>query len=330
MSAAVENITLPSFDRTLRRLDPAGVEWDIEHAVAQGFAQTLLALNAGLAPDEMRRLIEVAQAAASGRLGIGIELPAASFDLARELLRFAADAGVDHALLSVPQGFAPRGDDEVHDAYAPLVEAAGSVRIVLPVGQVGFPMELGGGVPWGAWARLATLDAVTGVHITTWMPQVAFAALRMFAGRLTVGIGTPLLLGAMPLLHRAYGVSMLSAAHWEMWQSPEQPHIVRFLEHVVAGDTQQALDIHWHLGSARSIAFGAGLLESELDGLPHYALAKYASWSVGGNGGVTREPALHLKAHQVQARQAMLRAIGIEPRTDEAEFLVGRCQADAG
>lgn len=323
----VENITLPSFDPTLRRLDPAGIAWDVEQAVAHGFAETQLALNAGLSIDEMRRFIEIARDAAGERLKLGIEMPTASWSVASEVLQFAAGAGVNHMMLSVPVGFAPSDSDAVYDAYAPLLELAGEVRLVLPIGQVGFPMELGGGIPWGAWARLAGEEPVRGVHVTTWMPQVLFGALQMFAGRLTVGIGTPLLLGALPLLHREYGVSLLSAAHWELWQSPEHRYIVEYLDHVVAGDKERALEIHWRLAPARGIAFGAGFLDTELDGLAHHTLAKYISWSVGGNGGVTREPALHVKAHQLQARQAMLRAIGIEPAADEAQFLVGRSAA---
>ncbi len=323
-SAGVENITVPSFDPTLRTLDEAGIRWDVEQAAAHGFTASLLALNVGLSPEEMRRFIEVAVEAAAGRLEIGIEMPAASFDVARELLEIAGPAGVTHALLTVPAGFQPRADEEVYEAYAPLGEAS-SVALVLPVGPVGFAPEMGGGVPWGAWGRLAAEANVRGAHVTTWMPQVLFAVLQMFTGRIEIGIGTPLLLGAMPLLHEHYGVSWLSPAHWELWQSPTRPHLVRYLEHVCAGRRQEALEIHWALAPARGIAFGAGLVEPELNGMPHLALAKYCSWTVGGNGGVTREPALHLGPHQLQARAAMLRAMGIEPSPgEEGDFLLGR------
>lgn len=324
----IENITIPSFDRTLRTLDPEGIEWDIQHAVDQGFAATLLALNAGLSPREMRRFIEIAVTAADDRVAVGIEMPLDSFPLAGELLAFAGSAGVDHVLLGVPHGWIPASEDVVYDAYAGLLSEGGPSAI-LPIGPVGFPPELGGGVPWAAFARLAAEGQVSGAHITTPLPQQVFAAVQMFAGRLDVGVGTPLLLGMLPLLHREYGVAWLSPDHWELWQSPEQPYLVRYLEHVAAGRKQEALDIHWRLGPARAIAAGSGLLELELDGMPHLALAKYLSWSVGGNGGITREPALHLKTHQLEGRQAMLRALGIEPRSDEAEFLVGRTQAAA-
>ena len=326
--SGVQNVTVPSFDPTLRRLDEDGIRLDIRHAIAHGFSGTLLALNAGLSPDEMRRFVEVAIDEAADALRVGIEMPIDSFELARDVMMFAHDAGATHGVLGVPVGWQPAGEDEITAAYTNLAEAGG-LRLVLPVGQVGFAAHIGGGVPWGAWARLAELDNVRGVHITTWMPHVLFAALEMFRGGLEIGIGTPALLGAMPLLAREYDVRWLSAAQWEMWQSPDQPHIVRFLEHVVAGRKQEALDVHWRLAPAREIAFAAGLLDPELDGMPHWPLAKYVSWSVGGNGGVTREPALHVRPHQFEARKAMLRALGIDSRTDENEFLEGQAAAAA-
>ena len=159
------------------------------------------------------------------------------------------------------------------------------------------------------------------------MPQVLFGALQMLGGRLELGIGTPALLGALPLLADAGGIGWLSPAHWELWQSPEQPYLVRYLEHVAAGRKAEALDVHWQLAPARGIAFGAGLLELDLDGLPHWTMAKYLSWTVGGNGGVTREPAQHLHPHQLAAREAMLQTMGIVPRAEVAEFLRGRATA---
>ncbi|MBV8998157.1 MAG: hypothetical protein JO304_03795 [Solirubrobacterales bacterium] len=320
----IHNIIVPSFDRTLRRLDPAGIEWDVEQAVAQGFAGTLLALNAGLAPSEMLKFLEIVIGKSGSRLRVGVEMPLTSFAVAHDVLEAAGAAGADHTLFGVPQGFLPADDGEVYDSYAPLAEIG--LPVVLPVGPVGFPMELGGGIPWGAWARLAPHERVTAVHVSTWMPQQLFAALRLFSGRAAVGIGTPLLLGALPLLHREYGVSWLSPAHWELWQSPEHPYLVDYLGHVLAGRSDQALDVHWRLAPARGIAFGGGLLEFDLDGIPNYSLAKYLSWTAGSNGGVTREPALHLQPQQQQARAMMLRTLGIESPTDEAEFLVGRSQ----
>ena len=112
-----------------------------------------------------------------------------------------------------------------------------------------------------------------------------------------------------------------------MWQSPSERYIVDYLSRVAAGREDEAMAIHWRLAPARGIAFGAGLIDLALDGMPHWPMAKYVSWAVGGNGGLTREPALHIKPHQAQAQQALLRSIGIEPRSDESEFLVGRSAA---
>jgi 4-hydroxy-tetrahydrodipicolinate synthase len=313
----VQNITVPSFDASLAELDQRAIRWDIEQAAAHGFTATLLALNAGLSVDEMKQFVEIAVGAAD-RLQVGIEMPQMGFAVAAELHSFAADAGATHALLTEPVGWAPRDDDEYADAYAGLAEAS-SLRLVLPIAG---PL-----VRWGAYGRLAALEPVQALHVTTPLPQILFAALQFARAGLEVGIGTPLLAGGLPLLAREYGVRWLAPAHWEMWQSPSERYIVDYLDHVVAGRKEEALAIHWRLGRARGIAFGAGLLDLELDGMPHWPMAKYMAWAVGGNGGVTREPALHIKPHQAQAQQAVLRSLGIEARSDEREFLVGRSAA---
>jgi len=322
----VEDITLPSFADGGRALDEDGVRWDVRHAIAQGFSATLLALNAGLSPAEMRRFVEVAVDEAGGRLQVGVDMPLDSLATAGGILAHAEAAGATHAVLGLPPSSPVGSDDDVYDALAPIAEATG-LRLVLPVGEIGVPPHVGGGVPWGAWNRLAALDSVRAVTVTTWMPHVAYAAVRMFSGRLGVGIGTPALLGALPLLAREYGVAWLAPAHWDLWQAPEQPYLVRFLEHAVAGRQGEALDVHWRLAPARGIAFGAGLLEADVAGMAHLPLAKLASWTVGGNGGLLREPALRLRPQQVDARTAMLRSIGIAPRTDPAEFAAGRASS---
>jgi 4-hydroxy-tetrahydrodipicolinate synthase len=321
----VENITVPSFSASARDLDEDGIRWDIRHAIDQGFVATLLALNAGLAPAEMKAFIDIAVDEAAGRLQVGLDMPLDSFALAWEVLEHGEAAGATHAVLGSPPSFAPGSDDEVHDAFAPFA-AQTALRLVLPVGDIGLPARIGGGVPWGAWSRLAGHDSVRAIHITTWMPHVAFQALHLFSGRLEVGIGTPLLLGALPLLHREHRVAWLSPSHWELWQSPDRRNIVELLEHVLAGRKEEALAVHWRLAPALGIAFGAGLLEAGVEGMPHWPMAKYVSWSVGGNGGLVREPALRLKPHHLRARRDMLRAIGIEPSPDDGGWAAGRAR----
>jgi 4-hydroxy-tetrahydrodipicolinate synthase len=97
---------------------------------------------------------------------------------------------------------------------------------------------------------------------------------------------------------------------------------------VLKGKLDAAMKIYWHLAPAQTAALqqlgpkhavGGGDI-----GMNHWPLAKYATWCVGGNGGLVRQPAMRLQAAHMRARKAALRAIGIEPREPDDEFFVGR------
>ena len=80
----------------------------------------------------------------------------------------------------------------------------------------------------------------------------------------------------------------------------------------------------WTLARANAIAMGGNIARGGDIGMYHWPMGKYVSWSVGGNGGAMREPAMKLTAGMMGQRKAALRSIGIEPREPDAEFWVGR------
>jgi hypothetical protein len=47
---------------------------------------------------------------------------------------------------------------------------------------------------------------------------------------------------------------------------------------------------------------------------------------VGGNGGAMREPAQRLNPMMMQSRKMALKAIGIQPAEDDAQFWIGRAR----
>lgn len=323
----VENILMPSFDAELRELDEDGVRWDVRQAIAHGFSSTICATEAGLSPDEAKRFVEVAVEEAAGRINVGLSMPLDSWALARDVLDHAEQAGASHALVGFPQSFHPAGEDDVHDALAALMDGSG-LGYVLPVTDRA-PMPVPGGIPFGAYHRLADLPNVVGMRLAVPLPPIVFRAFAQFGQRLVVGIGTPDLIGGLILLRRGFGAQWLAAAHWELWQSPDRRYVVDFCEAVLDGRERDALDTHWRAGAARAIAYGTGIVHPEYEDLDHWPLAKYVSWSVGGNGGLTRDPAMRIMPHELEARRAMLGALGIQAPGEFGEFVAGRAHAAA-
>lgn len=327
--AGVENVTLPSFDRQLRTLHEAGIRWDVRQAVAHGFRSTVCGMDAGLTPEEARRFVEIAVEEAAGRIAVGVAAPSDSFAQAEELLGHAERAGATHALLSFPSSFRPGSQDDVRDAFARVAGATG-LAIVLPVVDTAGTVALHPSqIPLGAYEELAELPNVVGLHVRVFDSATLFEAFRRFGDRLVVGVGRPELLGAFSTMHRRFGAQWLAAAPWELWQSPDQRLVVEIHELVMARRADEARERYWRVAPAVGIAFGAGLLHAELAGMAHLPLAKFISWSVGGNGGLTRDPAMRLKDHEIGARMGMLGALGIPPDPDVAGFYAGRATVGA-
>ena len=323
----VENITLPSFDAEFRALDEAGIRFDVRTAIEHGFSSTLCACDAGLSPREMRQLVEVAVDEAAGRLHVGVWAPTDSVAVAAEVVAHARSVGASHALVTLPLTVVATDQDAVHGALGEIC-AASDLPVVLDV-QDGIDLHAlhASNIPLDAYDRLAELPNVVGLRIATPDPAPLYEAFRRYGDRLVVGLGSPALVGAFDYVHRLFGAQWLAAAHWELWQSPQRRYVVDIVDAVMDGRNDEARGLYWRVAPALGVAMGAGLVHPEVAGMAHWPLAKYVSWSVGGNGGLTRDPAMRLKDHQVRARQTMLQILGIDGGEPLSAFLTGRASA---
>jgi hypothetical protein len=157
-------------------------------------------------------------------------------------------------------------------------------------------------------------------------PAMTYECFERYGDRVQVNVGTPWLLGLFPLLHKRYGAQWFGGGSWEVWQSPEQPLLVEYYHHVIRGEFDKARSIYWRIAPANMMANRAGIARGGDIGMYHWPMGKYVTWSVGGNGGLTRQPAMRLTNEHMQGRKASLRMIGIEPRENDEEFFVGRAR----
>jgi len=181
-------------------------------------------------------------------------------------------------------------------------------------------------VPFDAYDKIADLPNVVSMKVGFGDPAMTFESFERYGDRLQVNVGTPWLLGLFPLLRKRYGAQWFGGGSWEVWQSPEQPLLVEYYDHVVNGRTDRARAIYWRIAPANVMANRAGIARGGDIGMYHWPMGKYVSWSVGGNGGLTRQPAMRLTTELMQGRKAALRAIGIEPRENDEEFFIGRAR----
>lgn len=326
----VENAIMPSFSPDLAALDEEGIRWDVRQAIAHGFFSTMCACETGLTLDEQKRFVEIVCDEARGRILVSFTLLQDSFADSLELLAHAEAAGASHALLGYPPSFRPASPTEIVAATRRLAESTSLGLVMYASDKFDFVRFHPSQVPFEAYGRIADLPNVVSLKVGFGDPAMTFEAFERFGDRVLVNVGTPWLLGLFPLLQRRYGAQWFGGGAWEMWQSPQKPYVVEYHRHVLRGETAQARAIYWTLARANLVAMGGNIARGGDIGMYHWPLGKYVSWSVGGNGGRMREPAMRLSPGLMQQRKAALRALGIEPREPDEEFWVGRVRYRGG
>lgn len=320
----IENVTMPSFTADFRDLDEAGIRWDVDKAVEHGFSATMCAVETGLTTEESKRFLGIVADQAAGRILVSFTLLNDSFEQSVELLQHAESVGLSHALLGYPQTFRPKSPDDVYDATARLSEASNLGLVMYATDKFDFARFHPSHVLFDAYDRIADLPSVIGMKVGFADPAVTFECLRRYGDRVLVNVGTPWLMGMFPLLWREYGVQWFGGGSWEFWQSPEQPNVVEYFNLVTEGRTEEAVKLYFSLAPATGVAMREGIGRGGDIGMYHWPMGKYISWSVGGNGGLTRDPAMRLTPMQMEMRKNALRAIGIAPREPDEEFFAGR------
>ena len=322
----LENATIPSFTPDLKELDEEGIRWDVRQAVAHGFFSTMCVCEAGLTLEENKRFLEIVCDEAAGRILVSLTLLLDSFEDIRALLAHAEMCGASHALMAYPQTFRPDSPKAIVEATRMVSESTNLGLVMYATDKFDFVRFHPSHVPFDAYDEIANLPNIVSIKVGFGDPAMTFECFERFGDRVLVNVGTPWLLGLFPLLQRRYGAQWFGGGSWELWQSPQKPYLVEYYQHVMKGEIGKARAIYWHLAAANALAARENISRGGDIGMYHWPLGKYVSWSVGGNGGLTRQPAMRLTAMQRQGRKMSLRAIGIEPREPDEEFFIGRAR----
>jgi 4-hydroxy-tetrahydrodipicolinate synthase len=320
----LENALMPSFTPDLADLCEEGIRWDVRQAIAHGFFSTMCVIEAGLTLAEQKRFVEIVCDEARGRILVSTTLLHDSFEDSLELLAHLERCGGSHALLGYPPSFRPETPDEIVAATARIAGSTNLGLVMYASDKFDFVRFHPSQVPFEAYDRIADLPNVVSLKVGFGDAAMTVECFERFGDRVLVNVGTPWLMGFFPLLHRKYGAQWFGGGAWEMWNAPERPYLVEYYRHVVRGETDAARRIYWTLARANAAAMGGNIARGGDIGMYHWPMGKYVSWSVGGNGGAMREPAMRLPPFMMQGRKAALRAMGIEPREPDEEFWVGR------
>ena len=314
----VENTLFPSFTPDMKDLDEEGIRLDVRQSIRHGFFSMMCATETGLSLDEAKRMVEIAVDEASGEILVTTSLILDSFDDNMELLMHAEKIGADGVLLGYPPTFHPEDKEEVYTVTRRFCDATDLHITLYPSPHFPFGEFHPSGFPLDILERLADLPNVVAIKIGE--PGLFADAHRLIGDRVLVGCPVE---RYVPLLVQGYGMQWMGAGCYEVFQSPEKPYLVDYFNLLLEGKADQAMQIYWKLAPMR-IMFEQQFNQTVMTGTYNWHQQKFYQWCVGGNGGLTRQPAM--KLHSWEADQIMLGyfLIDITPPDNLQEFFVGK------
>jgi 4-hydroxy-tetrahydrodipicolinate synthase len=306
--AGAENIVLPSFTPDGAALDEDGIRLDVRQSIRHGVFSVFCAIESGLSHAEKRRFLEVVVEEADGGVCVGFPLQGDSVEENLELLSHAARVGVSHAMVSYPQDFEPATDDEVVAYHDRLARATDLPLVLFHNDKFDLHHLHPSGLPFGAYDRIVDLDTVVAAKVSVMDLATLDRCFERYGDRVLVS--TPSVL-QLPLVMTHYDMQWTGAWTIEAFQSPSQRLVVDMIDALRGGRTGEALAIFGRLGPLLG-ELGPRLRTMLPSGSYHWTLFKYLQYLTGGNGGVTRQPAMRLsEGDMAQIRGAFL-ACGLD------------------
>ncbi|HEV7679216.1 MAG TPA: dihydrodipicolinate synthase family protein [Candidatus Dormibacteraeota bacterium] len=308
--------------------DMSGVnEKAIRHDVALerelGYAGCLLVGECGTTPAEMRDVVDIGVDEAR-RQGMLTVLQAAEPTLEQnvELIRYAAQQGVDLVLPSYPLSFYPQSEDDVFAYTRAICEASHLGVILFAVNLWNFgrlhPSDMS---PQFMQRCVDELPSIVAIKTETGMPGVAGISEVFERFRDRVVVTDPFEMNA-PAWASAYGMRFLGTSNYEYFGGMV-PRYFALLQQPDGYDA--AMEIYWRVHPARQA--NSAILHEAVAGtnIVPRMIWKYQGWLNGFNGGPIRSPHTRITDRQMAVLRRGLQSCGLEITSDpDSAFFEGR------
>ncbi|GIK56773.1 MAG: dihydrodipicolinate synthase family protein [Chloroflexi bacterium] len=278
----------------------------------------MCATETGLTLPEAKQFLAIAADEAGDKIIVTTSLILDSFDDNMELMRHAEEVGVDGILLGYPPQFHSHTAEEIYEVTRQFCEATGMHVTLYPSPHFHFNRFHNSGFPLEIVERLAEIENVVAIKV---------GELGLYTDLYRL-VGDKVLLGCpveryAPLLIQGFGMQWMGAGCYEAFQSPERRYLVDYFNLLLAGQTAEAMEIYWKLAPARQ-TFEQQFNQTVMTGTYNWQQQKFYQWCVGGNSGLTRQPAMKVHTWEMEMTKMAFRMIDIEPRESVDEFIVGR------
>lgn len=313
----LENILIPSFTPDLKELDEEGIRWDVRQSIKHGFFSTLCASEVGLTFEEAKKFVEIAADEGKGKICVSTTLLFNSLEENIAMAEHAQKVGCHTALLGYPTNYYPNSPDDVYRATRDICDAAPDLGMVLyayhnpnfhRISPTLFPLNM--------LDRMAEINNVVGMKIGSGDPVFHMECFERCGDKILVNNPFP---SFFPMMVKKFKQQWAGAILFEMFQSPEKRYMVDFFDCLLEGKYEMAMDMYKVFKPLMMV-----LEQVLMIGVYPWGLFKYIQWCVGGNGGLTRKPALKMSLGQMYGIKAGFMMTGITPREPDEEFFVGR------
>ena len=316
----------PSYTPDLSALDEDGIRWDVNHIIANGMMSIMIAPEAtGMTYEERREFVRIVNDEAKGRIitSVGALLDTVEENIA--IMKYHEETGGTMAMLGHPIAYDPLDPEELYRNYKYMADSTnlainfypGRLR-VKRFHPTGWPMEM---LP-----RFAEIPNVTAMKFAggTTLSTIEYA-FRKVGDQILVSDPMPeSWFTTMPF----FGQQWAGAGPFYSMQTPEDQRCVRLFNLLREGKIDEAYQHYWKY--TPNAAEGGSMGDYLETGRVGPVETKYGMWCLGGNGGLCRQPARRLYDFTRERTKASLRAMGFEPRENDEEFFVGRCNYAKG
>lgn len=314
----VENTLFPSFTPDMKDLDEEGIRLDVRQSIAHGFFSMMCATETGLTLEESKRFVEIAADEADGKIIVTTSLILNSFEEHMELAEHAEKVGLHGVLLGYPPSFHPNDKEEIYKVTKDFCESTKMHVTLYPSPHFPFGKFHNSGFPLEVMARLADIPNVVAVKIGE-MGLYADVH-RMIGDKVLIGCPVERF---VPLLIRGFDMQWMGAGCYEVFQSPEKPYLVEYFNLLLEGKDEAAMEIYWKIAPMRNI-FELQFNATVMTGTYNWHQQKFYQWCTGGNGGLTRQPAMKLHQWEADPIKMGYFLIDIETPENDEEFFIGK------
>jgi len=319
----LQAVLFPSFTPDMQDLDEEGIRHDVRHFADNGFSSAVCASEVcGMTFEERMKFIEIALDEARGKININIIVLHDTVEQDIEMLQLYEKAGGSIAMIGHPLMYYPRSEEEILRMYKYICDSTNLAVIFYP-------------------ARLKTRT----MHASYWpvelLPRIAeipnVVSLKLggggslaFTAECFHRVGDTVLVND-PIPERWFFTVAKCGQQWSgpspfyMFQTPDNPRMVRMFDLLAKGETGKALEIYWEMEPINEASMGMASVSYFDTGIIYATMDKYYHWCNGGNGGMMRQPVPRLYDYHKRKIRETLIAGGMTPReAPEEEFYVGR------